>query len=119
MDDNIFNVIAIQTILEGNYGLKSDMAMNGEDAVRKVEERERDRRKEPCTCGREAGNYALVFMDCNMPVMDGFEATRLIKNKLGERQAPMVVALTAYNTEGFKEKSEEYGMDRFLTKPLH
>ena len=55
-----------------------------------------------------------------MPVLDGFEATRLIRQYLNERciQQPLIVAVTAYNTQGFEEKCYESGMDKFMTKPI-
>jgi CheY-like chemotaxis protein len=55
-------------------------------------------------------------MDCNMPVMDGFEATRRI---LQMSPKSKIVALTAYSTEDFRTKCEEAGMLEFLTKPIN
>lgn len=59
-------------------------------------------------------------MDCNMPVMDGFQATKAIRSYLRKQNAqqPYIVALTAYNTEWFKRKCYESEMDYFLSKPL-
>ena len=54
-------------------------------------------------------------MDCNMPVMDGFQATKEIKKMLGEQV--YIVALTAYSTDSFRVKCIEAGMDCFITKP--
>ena len=44
-------------------------------------------------------------MDCNMPVMDGFQATKELISFLGNTQKPLIAALTAYTTESFEEKS--------------
>jgi CheY-like chemotaxis protein len=55
-------------------------------------------------------------MDCNMPVMDGFEATRRI---LQMSSTAKIVTLTAYSTEDFRQKCQEVGMHEFLTKPLN
>ncbi len=62
--------------------------------------------------------YDLVFMDCHMPVMDGYEATRQIrlKEKEGSSYTP-IIALTASSLEEGGEKCEKYGMDDYLTKP--
>tara|TARA_R110002072_G_scaffold1983_5_gene16213 strand:- start:11444 stop:14230 length:2787 start_codon:yes stop_codon:yes gene_type:complete len=68
--------------------------------------------------------FDLVLMDCQMPIMDGLEATRLIRNAEHERVASSslpsripIVALTANTEEGFSDKCFEAGMDRFLSKP--
>jgi CheY-like chemotaxis protein len=53
--------------------------LNGLIAVEAVVKREEERRRNACRCGRESGNYKLILMDCNMPVMDGFESTKKIK----------------------------------------
>jgi CheY-like chemotaxis protein len=61
-------------------------------------------------------------MDCNMPVMDGFKASKEIRRYLsevgGNVRQPLIAALTAYTTENFEELSQLAGMERFLTKPL-
>ena len=56
-----------------------------------------------------------------MPIMDGFQATKLIRDVLKERGSdqPLISALTAYTTENFETMSADAGMDRFLTKPLN
>ena len=64
-------------------------------------------------------NYALIFMDCQMPVMDGFEATRTIRkaeSTLG-RHIP-IVAMTANAMEGDRDKCISAGMDDYISKPV-
>jgi CheY-like chemotaxis protein len=56
-------------------------------------------------------------MDCNMPVMDGFQATIEIR-KLYSSQQMHIAALTAYASETFEMRCREAGMDTFLTKPI-
>jgi signal transduction histidine kinase/CheY-like chemotaxis protein len=64
--------------------------------------------------------YQLVLMDCEMPEMDGFEATRQIRRLEHQRQLPPipVVALTAHILEEHRQNGEQSGMDDFLGKPL-
>ncbi|MGI9386163.1 MAG: response regulator, partial [Methyloligellaceae bacterium] len=65
------------------------------------------------------GQYDLVFMDCSMPVMDGFDATRLIRdmeNARGSESVP-IIALTALLAGGRKNEWSDAGMDDILTKP--
>ena len=77
-----------------------DLAENGEVAVQKVKENE----------------YDLILMDCQMPVMDGFEATKIIRD-LGYRDLS-IVALTANALEEDREKCLKAGMDDFVSKPV-
>ena len=79
VDDNIFNIITLQTILEYSLKIQSDKALNGKEAVEKVLKRAEEEKKDPCHCHRGRQNYKLIFMDCNMPIMDGFQATLKIR----------------------------------------
>jgi CheY-like chemotaxis protein len=56
-------------------------------------------------------------MDCNMPVMDGFQATHEIRKDFDSSQIH-IAALTAYASEAFEKRCYEAGMDSFLTKPV-
>lgn len=62
--------------------------------------------------------YDLVLMDCQMPIMDGFEATERIRNMDGNSGHTPVIALTANALERARERSVAVGMNAFLTKPL-
>ncbi|MBU2710126.1 response regulator [Zooshikella harenae] len=74
--------------------------------------------------GQEAVNmwqsqgFDLIVMDCNMPVMDGYDATRQIRSLEPERSHIYIVALTANALEGEREKCFQAGMDHYLTKPV-
>ena len=101
VDDNIVNQKVTCRMLE-RWGLRTDVASNG------------------CEATEIAGlvPYGLIFMDCQMPEMDGYEATREIRRREGPNRQVSIVALTADVMTGCREKCEEAGMNGYLTKPL-
>jgi signal transduction histidine kinase/ActR/RegA family two-component response regulator len=102
VEDNAANMRVTQALLE-TLGCQVTPARNGLEAV-----------------GLYRGNaFDLVLMDCQMPEMDGYEATRAIRQIEGfqDRRTP-IVALTAHAMEGSREASLESGMDDQITKPL-
>ncbi len=100
VDDNEVNRKVACGFLR-KMGYDVDIAENGQEAVEAV----------------LAKNYGLVFMDCQMPVMDGYEATRQIK-ALHKTRAIPVVAVTANAMDGDREKCLAAGMDDYMTKPV-
>lgn len=105
VEDNALNREIIIGILQG-YGLKMDSAENGLEAVEKISH-------------SEPGYYDLVFMDIQMPVMDGYEATRQIRTLKDESLANIpIYALTANAFEEDRQKALESGMNGFLSKPI-
>jgi len=102
-EDNPINQKLIKVVLE-NFGLTVTMASNGEEAYRY----------------RQNGQYDMIFMDIQMPVMGGVEATQLILDYEKENRLKHIpiIALTANALSGDKEKYMAEGMDDYATKPL-
>jgi len=97
-EDNEANQLLIKEVLE-KAGYSVDLAGNGKEAVEKI----------------RRGNYNLVLMDMQMPVMDGYEATKTLRE---EGYKIPIVALTAHTMQGDEEKTIEAGCDGFLGKPV-
>jgi PAS domain S-box-containing protein len=102
-EDNFVNQKVIRRTLE-KWGIEAQIANNGREALEWLS-------REP---------FHLVLMDCQMPEMDGYEATRRIRAYEQPRGLHMpIIALTANALEGDREKCLECGMDDYLTKPVN
>ena len=108
-DDNPVNQMVAVRMLE-KFGLRVDVARDGREAVRML-------RTQPDT-QPYTQTYRAVFMDCQMPEMDGYEATREIRRgeQPGERIA--IIAMTAEALSGARELCLAAGMDDYITKPV-
>jgi PAS domain S-box-containing protein len=100
-EDNSVNQKLAQNIFEG-LGYKPIIVSNGREAI--------DRLRNEV--------FDVVFMDVQMPELDGLEATRFIRSKLSLQKRPYIVAMTAFALEGDKEKCMEAGMDDYISKPF-
>jgi CheY-like chemotaxis protein/HPt (histidine-containing phosphotransfer) domain-containing protein len=103
VDDNSIN----QTVAKGmlaKFGIEVECANNGQEAVDKLEQL----------------SFDLVFMDCQMPVMDGYTATQHIRDPQSKvkNHAIPVIAMTANAMQGDREKCMDAGMDDFIAKPV-
>lgn len=103
VEDNTTNQKVALAILK-KFGFKADLANNGAECLDALKEK----------------SYDLVLMDCQMPVIDGFEATRIIrKGNVGiENSNIIIVAMTANAMTEDKEKCLEAGMDDYISKPV-
>ncbi|MCF5708112.1 response regulator [Pseudomonas syringae] len=100
VEDNPVNRTVAQAMLH-NLGCQVDIAIDGAQAV-------------SMACD---GKYGLILMDCRLPVMDGYEATRRIRQLAGIEQPP-IIALTANALQGDRDACLQAGMDDYLAKPF-
>jgi CheY-like chemotaxis protein len=102
VEDNTFNQRVAASLLH-KLGHEADVAANGREGVDKW----------------RRVHYDLVLMDCQMPVMDGYQATAEIRAEERAARHTPIVALTALTLTGDREKCLASGMDDYLTKPVH
>ncbi len=100
-EDNPVNQEVARRQLE-SFGVFVTLANNGIEALNALQQ----------------ASFDLIFMDCQMPEMDGYEATRQIRQRDGNNRHSIIIAMTAYAQEGDKEKCLAAGMDDYLSKPL-
>ncbi len=104
VEDNEVNALVVRGMLE-QMGISADLAVNGQNALASMGDMP----------------YELVLMDCQMPVLDGWEATRLWRareTRLRQILRTPIVALTASAAAGERERCLEAGMDDYLSKPF-
>jgi PAS domain S-box-containing protein len=102
VDDSEMNRKIVISMLK-SHNMTCDVAVNGSEALKAVSEKD----------------YDVVFMDCQMPVMDGYECTSKIRNLEGNKKHTTIVAMTANAMEGDAEKCIEVGMDYYISKPIN
>jgi PAS domain S-box-containing protein len=101
VDDNATNRIVAEAMLT-RRGYTVELVDNGREAVEAV----------------LRGRYDAVLMDCEMPVLDGYAATREIREAEGDARHTRIVALTAAAMQGDADKALAAGMDAYVTKPI-
>ncbi|MDD2619836.1 MAG: response regulator [Syntrophomonadaceae bacterium] len=101
VEDNEMNQKIVLKMLE-KRGMICDIASTGFEALLAVQKK----------------HYDIVFMDCQMPVMDGYETTARIREFEGQTRHTIIVAMTANAMEGDREKCLQAGMDDYIAKPI-
>jgi CheY-like chemotaxis protein len=118
VDDQGFNIDALMIILKYSIKLKDpnqicDCVYDGKQALELVTQDVVHNNLSSCS-------YDLILMDCNMPVMDGCEATARIRLYLQELKVkqPMIVAVTGHSEDAYIQKAQDSGMNKVLIKPI-
>ncbi len=108
VEDNRVNQMVAKGVLQ-KLGLSCDVANNGQEAL------------ELLTASSDAEPYSLVLMDCQMPIMDGYQASQAIRNgDAGDRYRDIsIAAMTANAMVGDKEKCLAAGMNDYISKPIN
>jgi CheY-like chemotaxis protein len=103
VEDNFINQKVASSMME-RLEVSVDTAMSGQEAIEKF----------------DSGHYDLIFMDCQMPGMDGFETTLAIRAQEQEKRLSktVIVALTANAMEGDRKRCLDSGMDDYISKPI-
>ena len=100
VDDSHDNLVLVSLALQ-DRGYRVVTASNGEEAV----------------ASAKLAGPDLILMDIAMPQLDGLEATRRIREQEGNERIP-VIALTAFDTDGFRKAAHDAGFSGYLTKPI-
>jgi CheY-like chemotaxis protein/signal transduction histidine kinase/integral membrane sensor domain MASE1 len=101
VDDNVINLTVASGLLT-KLGYTVETAANGHEALEKVKKKK----------------YDVIFMDCQMPVMDGYKATEHIRAFYSPERGPLMIALTANAMEEARDKALQSGMDQLIVKPV-
>jgi CheY-like chemotaxis protein len=99
-EDNEINCAVARALL-AKRGLEAEIARDGREAVAMA----------------AAGDYAAIFMDCHMPELDGYQATRQIRDAANGNRVP-IIAMTAMTMPGDRDRCLESGMDDYMPKPI-
>jgi len=100
VEDNKINLLILERYL-AEFNLQYDTAANGEEAIECVKQT----------------RYDIILMDLQMPLMDGYTASKVITKMMGDKK-PVILAISATDSTKSKEELAQYGIDGFITKPI-
>jgi CheY-like chemotaxis protein len=100
VEDNQLNVKLIRSLFS-EHNMKLEVAENGSVGIQKIKE----------------GNFDIVLMDMEMPIMNGYEAATVIRNEM--KSSIPIIAMTAHAMSGERERCLNLGMDDYISKPIN
>ncbi len=108
VDDNPFNLFIAERLIK-DLGYLTKTAKGSHEAIEVIK-----------SCSKEGQKIKMILMDCEMPIMDGFETTKILTKMMdsGEVQKAPIIALTAHSNQRDIERCFESGMVGYLAKPL-
>ena len=113
VDDDAFNLTALELHLL-KLGLSCDSAFNGLIALNKIYHRQQNR------CCDSCQQYSIIFLDCNMPVMDGIETAKKLREEIQNQVIDNlnIICCTAFVQQSELDRALQAGMDSYCTKPV-
>jgi len=105
VDDDPLNILVLKSFLD-QFGIEREAAINGEDAISKIISK--------------PFHFSLILMDCQMPIMDGFEAARKLTKRMKSGELPKIpiVGCTAFNGQDKLTECLKSGMEEVISKPV-
>ena len=107
VDDTIYNLIILEKYIESiNGNCNVEKAFHGKQAIDIIK--------------TSNSKFDLILMDCNMPVLDGYQTAKILKKMMQDKEIDNspIIAVSAYNKESEENRWLENGMDDFLEKPI-
>ena len=113
VDDDPINILGLRLLLS-KLNLSIDAVYNGQQAIEKIQEKFRQ------ASTTSSSKYKLIFMDCQMPVMDGYEATKVLVQMMKDAQIPVtpIIGCTAFTAKNKLDECLTCGMNGVITKPV-